>query len=204
MSAAFFYICEDGYVYPLDTPSNLPGILYRIETSLSRKTDDNTWYTAFVQDKTRQRVLGNVLEWHGIQCRIETEDGFVKREEAKELGLATDGIVRVAHISYKRQQEKPLKFPNARHDGRAGVALMAYLRDLAALGTHSAALPPVAAGIICFSFLTVIRSQWPRRHLPLNQQPPSQPQPSQPRLRRRKSRSTPDPPRCQSIRRADS
>jgi hypothetical protein len=138
MSAAFFCICEDGYVYHPATPISLPDIVYHIETSFSRETDSNVWYTAYLQDRHRQRVPGNVLEWHGIECQIEPEDGFVKRDEAKELGLTEDGIVLVAHIKGKRGKPLTWKYPNARHDGHAWAQLMAYLRDLAALGTHDA------------------------------------------------------------------
>jgi hypothetical protein len=138
MSAAFFCICEDGYVYHPSASASLLGVLYHVETSFSRENDSNIWYTAFLQDRGRQRVPGNILKWRDIECQIETEDGFVKSDEAKELELAKDGIVLVAHI--KARTGKPLtwKCPNAQHDGRAWVQLMAYLRDLDALGTHDA------------------------------------------------------------------
>lgn len=125
-------------MYPANTPGKLPKIIYRINTSLSRATDDNTWYTAFVEDIEWQRVPDNTLEWGGMKCQVETVDSFIKREEAKELGLAEDGIVLVAHISDRYSKKLTKKYPNARHDGRAWVQLMAYMRDLAVLGTHNA------------------------------------------------------------------
>jgi hypothetical protein len=138
MSAVAFCICEDGYVYRADTPGKLPKIIYRINSSLSRTTKDNTWYTAFVEDREWQRMPDNTLEWGGMKCQIETEDGFILREEAKLLGLLEDGIVLVAHISDKYGKLLTKKYPNTRHDGRAWVQLMAYMRDLAVFGTHDA------------------------------------------------------------------
>ena len=137
MNAAFYCICEDGFVYSPRNPADLPPIVYHIETSFLRETADNTWFTAYVQDKKRQRVPGNLIDWHGIKCRVEEKDGWsYDLEDKKEFGI--DGIVLVAHISDIKGKERKILFNNNRHDSQAWKQLMEYLRDVLALGTHRA------------------------------------------------------------------
>lgn len=122
-------------MYSPGNPAELPPIVYHIETSFFKKTADNTWFTAYVQDKRRQRVPENIIDWYGIKCRVEEKDSWnIEIEDKKEFGI--DGIVLVAHITDVKGKVRKLFFPNTRHDGEAWKQLMEYLRDLRALGTH--------------------------------------------------------------------
>ncbi|MFD2785595.1 hypothetical protein [Hymenobacter rubripertinctus] len=136
MSAFFYRIGLDGYVYPGNERIPIK-TLYFIETALiPEKTTPNGWqyYTSFVQNNDRQRVADNVLDWNGIRCRIEERDGWASDTEKSEFGV--DGIVLRAFISDSKGIEKKFLFENNSHDGQAWMLLMAYIRDLFLAKNH--------------------------------------------------------------------
>ncbi|MCR5886686.1 hypothetical protein LRS06_02625 [Hymenobacter sp. J193] len=88
-----------------------------------------------MQDQTRQRVPGNILEWNGIKCRLEEHDGWsIDSEDKKEFGI--DGTVLVAHITDTKGKVRRMLFDNRVKNGQAWKDLMEYVRDLHGVGTH--------------------------------------------------------------------